>query len=100
MEALRRGCLRVRRRSLRRASGERWRRSCLQGLGGSGDETAGCSILTEGRGDVAPRPRGRPMTQGIPRDLGVTPWPGEGRAGFSHLGLAGELFVEEKEFED
>lgn len=40
------------------------------------------------------------MTQGIPRDLGVTPWPGEGRAGFSHLGLAGELFVEEKEFED
>ena len=39
------------------------------------------------------------MTQGIPRDLGVTPWPGEGRAGFSHLGLAGELFVEEKEFD-
>lgn len=26
---------------LRGASGERWRRSCLQGLGGSGDETRG-----------------------------------------------------------
>lgn len=45
---------------LRGASGEQWRRSCLQGLGGSGDETRGVQS-SQKEGETSPR------------DLGVAP---------------------------